>query len=172
MSCCSKIGDILRKVLDSLGPIISIALLCVAAYFLIFAGPGAIAALEGFTFLPASLTTLTLQASTWGYLALGAAVIIDPAFVAETAGTIAKSVGNIAGAVVSGLTGGLVSGLFGGDSFLPALVAGGLIWFFFFRKKDNESDSSTEPKEPDKIEQSPVGQNPVDDGFQEEPMYV
>lgn len=137
MSCCSKIGDILRQIVDALGPILTIALLCVAAYFLIFAAPEALTALSGFTWLPTSLTTLSLQASTWGYLALGAAVVLDPATAAEIVGSVASGVGTIAGTVVTSVVGGVVSGLFGTSTSNLLLIglAGYLLYAYFTREK-------------------------------------
>lgn len=145
MSCCSKLGNIIKKVINALKPILVVALLCVAAYFLILAPAGAVALFEGFTFLPTFVTSLSLQASTWGYLALGAAVMVDPAAVGEIAGNAAKAVGEVAGTVVSAAAGGVAASLFGGSSGWVFAAVGAFLFYKFFLASDDDDEREAEP---------------------------
>lgn len=144
MSCCNKLSDIIKKVISALKPILVVALLCVAAYFLILAPAGAVALFEGFTFLPAFVTSVSLKASTWGYLALGAAVMVDPAAVGEVAGNVAESVGQIAGTVISAAAGGVASSLFGGSSSWILAAAGAFLFYKFFLASDDDEKREAE----------------------------
>lgn len=148
MSCCSKIGDIIKKVINALKPILVVALLCVAAYFLILSPPGALALFEGFTFLPAFVTSLSLQASTWGYLALGAAVMVDPNAVGEIAGNAAEAVGEVAGTVIAGVAGGVASGLFdGSNGWFFAAIGAFLVYKLFIAKDDDKKKKEEDADE-------------------------
>lgn len=148
MSCCGKIAAVLKKVLDALGPILAVALVCFAAYLLVFATPGFIVAMEGFVSLPAFLTGL--EATTWAYIALGTAVIISPETVTEIASEagqfVGKAVSNIAGAVVAGAAGG-VTGFFS-DGLGQGLLYAGLAYLayvFFFKDDDEKEDFPARP---------------------------
>lgn len=141
MSCCSSITDVLKNILKAIAPIVAIALVCFAIYAIFLAGPGALAFLQGVTWLPAGI--VAMEASTLGYLALGAALVVSPETVTEIATSVAKTVGNVAGIVIAGVTGGLVSGLFGGASgttILGYAAVAALAYYFLFKKKDKDSD--------------------------------
>lgn len=142
MSCCSKISEILSKVLKALGPILVIALLAFAA-FALFAGPWFIPALEGFmTFLPSAM--IGLEATTWAYMALGAAVLVDSLTGGEVIGSIAAGIGKVAGSVIAGVAGGLGTGLFGEGGFSKVLVYAGLgVLAYFLLSKDRDEDNVT-----------------------------
>lgn len=159
MGCCSQITDMLKSILSALGPIIAIALVCFAVYFIFLAGPGVLTALAEFTWLPASLTGLTLEAATWGYLALGAAVIISPETVTAIAGTAAKVVGKVAGAVVAGVAGGLVAGATGMSFTSLALWGIGGYLLFTLLTKDKKEPAVTAVSEskrsPDEVDSAP-----------------
>lgn len=144
MSCCSKIGALLKKVLDALGPILTIALLCFSAYLLIVSagtGAGLIASMEGYLALPAAL--VGLSPTTWAFVAIGMAVVISP----TTVGAIASGAGEVVGKVTSGVLsaaskflggalGGLASG--GGGLLTFGLISVGL--YFLFGKKGNDEE--------------------------------
>lgn len=136
MSCCGKIGAVLKKILSKLKPILTVLLLAFAAYMLFFVAPGTMVTLfEGFSWLPAWATTATATASVWGYAALGLALVINPEGVSEVAGSIAGTIGSVAGSVISGAVGGAAAGLLSNPWFgLAAAVA---VWFLFFRKGDD-----------------------------------
>lgn len=149
MSCCSKLGDIIKKVINALKPILVVALLCVAAYFLILAPAGSVALFEGFTFLPTFATSLSLQASTWGYLALGAAVMVDPNAVGEIAGNAAEAVGKVAGTVAAGVAGGVATGLFGGSNgWFFAAIGAFLLYKLFIAKDGDEEEEHADEESP------------------------
>lgn len=133
MACCSKIGEFLKKIVNALRPLLAVVLLCTAAYFAFFTGPGMIAALEGFTFLPAFITAATAPASVWAFAALGAALLIDGETVGEIAGSVASTVGEIAGDVASSVATGVLGGLFGGSTSVTTWLAlAALAYFFIF----------------------------------------
>lgn len=147
MSCCAKILDVLKEVLSSLGPILAIALICFAAYLLVFASPGFVAAMEGFISLPAFLTGL--EASTWAYIAAGAAVVVSPETVTDMASGVGHAVGkvvsNVAGAIIAGAVGG-ASGFFSGGLGQGLLWAGAayLAYVFLVKDKDEAGAPSVE----------------------------
>lgn len=151
MSCCSKIADILKKVLSALGPILAIALVCLAAYFFIWAGPGFITAMEGYLSLPSFL--VGLEPTTWGYIALGMAVVASPETITQVATSAGKFVGkvvsNVAGAILAGVAGG-ASGFFSGGLGQGILFAGlaYLGYKFFIAERKEES------REPPKAERA------------------
>lgn len=133
--CCSKIGQILKKIIQAIKPILQVVLLAAAVYFTWFVAPGSITALNGFTWLPTFFTTMTAANTTWAYAALGMALIIDPENIVEAVGSAAGAVGEAAGAVIAGVSSGLSNGLFGGN-LLPILLGAAAIWFLFIRKDD------------------------------------
>lgn len=141
MSCCSSITDVLKNIIKAIAPIVAIALVCFAVYAIFLAGPGALALLQGVTWLPAGL--VAMEASTVGYLALGAALLVSPETVTEIATTVAKTVGSVAGTVLAGVTGGLVSGLFGGASgttILGYAALAALAYYFLVKRKDDKPE--------------------------------
>lgn len=153
MACCSKIGEFLKKIVNALRPLLAVVLLCTAAYFAFFAGPGMIAALEGFTFLPAFITAATAPASVWAYAALGAAILIDGKTVGELAGSVASTVGEIAGGVATSVATGVLGGLVGGSTSVTTWLAlAALAYFFIFSDsaKDNRRSVSNAFKSDDK----------------------
>lgn len=173
MSCCSKLGDIIKKVINALKPILVVALLCVAAYFLILAPAGSVALFQGYTFLPTFVTSLSLQASTWGYLALGAAVMVDPSAVGEIAGNAAEAVGKVAGTVVAAAAGGVASGLFGGSNgWFFAAIGAFLVYKLFIAKDDDEEEEDAKEKEDAKEESPPSAKSSRDSGAANPPLSL
>lgn len=138
----------MKSILDAIKPILTIALLCFAAYALILAGPGVLPFLKGIAWLPA--TVAGASATTLGYIALGAAIILDPDGVADVAGGVADTIGTVAGAVVSGAVGGLLTGVTGGSSLLGWAALAAAAWFIFFRKKDKDDERKKEGDDSDK----------------------
>lgn len=138
MSCCGKLGEALKKIFNALKPLLAVALLCVSAYFLFLAPAGATvgSVFGGLSWMPTAITTSAISASTAGYLALGAAVLVDSEGVSQLAGTVASSVGKVAGTVVAAAAGGLVSGLSGGNALL--WIIGGLALYFLLTSDDDE----------------------------------
>lgn len=138
MSCCSGLANVLKKVFNALKPLLTVALLCAAAYFLFLAPATATlgSTLGSLSWMPTVIAESTLAASTVGYIALGAAVLVDPEGIGELAGSAAQTIGKVAGSVVAGLAGGVAGGLFGGN-FLGFAALGALAWFLFFRKDDD-----------------------------------
>lgn len=134
---CGKIGELLKKVVNALGPILAIALLAFAAYAIWIVGPAALSSVGWLSWMPASV--LAISGTTAGYIALGASLLLDSDAVGEVVGTIAKKAGEVAGSVAAGLAGGVVSGLTGGD-FLTYAVLGFAAWWFLFRD-DSEDES-------------------------------
>lgn len=146
MACCGKIGEILKKVVSALKPILQVLLLAVAAYVLIFDGGATLMAyLKTISWLPAVLTGLS--ATTLGYLALGMAVLVDPAQAGEWVGDAASAVGEIAGDVIGAAAGGLASGLVSSPLGMLALAAG--VYFLFFsgdrKAKDSPAKANDSP---------------------------
>lgn len=154
MSCCGKIGDVLSSVLNAIKPLLTVALLCFAAYALLWVAPGAtIAWLEGISWLPAAITGAT--ASTLGYIALGATLLLDPEAVVDIAKGIASTVGKVAGAVVAGVTTGLLSGLSSSTLLGYAALALAAYFLFFKNKEDRDvvvktNDNEATPTDPGK----------------------
>lgn len=135
---CGKIGELLKKVVNALGPILAIALLAFAAYAIWIVGPAALSSVGWLSWMPASV--LAISGTTAGYIALGASLLLDSDAVGEVVGDIAEGVGEVAGNVIAGLGGGIASGLAGGN-FLTYALLGFAAWWFLFR--DNRED---EPK--------------------------
>lgn len=144
MSCCSKISEILAKVMKALGPILTIALVAFAA-FCAFAGPWFIPALEGFLgFLPSAM--IGLQATTWAYMALGAAVLVDSFTGGEVLGSIANGIGKVAGKVIAGVVGGVGVGIFGTGGFSTLFLYGSLgLLAYFLLTSDSKDEKKPEP---------------------------
>lgn len=162
MSCCSSITDVLKKVLSAIAPIVAIALVCFAVYALFIAGPGVLGALQGLSWMPAGLAAM--EATTLGYIALGAALIISPETVTEIATSIATTVGKVAGTIATAALGGLAGGLF--DVSSPwglALLAGA---FYYFVLRDKKTDKPAElnvttskPMTPELARPSPISES-------------
>lgn len=149
MSCCGKLGEALKKIFDALKPLLAVALLCVSAYFLFLAPAGATvgSVFGGLSWMPSVITTSTVSATTAGYLALGAAVIVDADGVSELAASAANTVGNIAGNVVAAAAAGASAALFGGNAWLWAL--GALALYFLVigdKKEEGTSKDGSAPK--------------------------
>lgn len=138
MSCCGKLGEALKKIFNALKPLLAVALLCVSAYFLFLAPAGATvgSVFGGLSWMPTAIATSAVSASTAGYLALGAAVLVDSEGVSQLAGSVASTVGKVAGTVVAAAAGGLASGLFGGNAAL--WIIGGLALYFLLKSDDEE----------------------------------
>lgn len=153
MSCCSKIAEMLKKVLSSLGPILAIALLCFAAYLLVVSSGAAaslIAAMEGFVGLPTFL--VGLEATTWAYIAIGLAVVVSPETVTDLASNagsfVGKTVGNIAGAVAAGVVGGATGFASGGlGSVVLYAALGWGAWMLFKQKKEHDKEAREEKRD-------------------------
>lgn len=144
--CCSKITDALKGIMGSIGKIVAIALLCAAVYFTWFAGPGAIQALAGISWLPATLQAASATGPVWGAVALGAAVLIDSETVTEVVTKAGAAIGNAAAGVVAGVASGLASGL-GGSNLLAWVAAAAIAyWFVFVRKSDKRDESTGDTK--------------------------
>lgn len=148
MSCCGKLGEALKKIFNALKPLLAVALLCASAYFLFLAPAGATvgSVFGGLSWMPSVITTSAMSATTAGYLALGAAVIVDADGVAELASSAAKTVGNIAGKVVAAAAAGASAGLFGGNAWLWAL--GALAVYFLVAGDSDEEDTSKDSAVP------------------------
>lgn len=147
MSCCAKLGEIVKKLLNVVKKVLAIVLIAVAVYFFWFAGPEVIAALASFEFLPAVMTTFTASPFVWGTAALGAALLLDGPGIAKIAGKAATSVGKVVGTTVGGLTSGIVGGvsasLFGMTPGALLLLGLAAYWLFF---SDNSKDNRSEVK--------------------------
>lgn len=150
--------DVLKKVLKALGPILTIALLAFAAYMLIFGGPLFMTAIQGFAgILPEVI--VGMEAATWGYIALGAAVVIDLATGGEMIGSIVEGVGKVAGKIIAGAAAGLGVGLFGDGGFGKVAVYAGLgflLYLFLTREKDESPTPTLETqasKPPDEYQE-------------------
>lgn len=145
MSCCNKITDILKGILKAIGPILTIALLAFAAYMIIFEGPLFMSALQGFVgILPEAI--LGLEAATYGYIALGAAVIVDASTGGEMIGSIVTGVAKVAGKIIAGVAGGVATGLFGPGGLSNLLLYGSLgllAYWFIVKRKDDEDPAAT-----------------------------
>lgn len=164
MSCCSSITDVLKSIIKSIAPIVSIALMAFAVYAIFLAGPGVLACLQGISWLPTGI--LTMQASTLGYLALGASLIISPETVTGIANTVATAIGSVAGTVVAGVTGGLASGLLGsGDSSILGYAAlAAVAYFLLTRKRDTEESEAASKPRSGVTSESPLPGNPSSSG--------
>lgn len=133
---CKGISSILKSIVNALKPILTIALLAAAAYFLFIAPAGATLAgtFSGISWMPAVIAESALSVTTAGYIALGAAVVLNPEGVAQVTSSVAEGVGSIAGAVLSGVATGLVQG----SSIGTWALYGALAWFFLFRKDSKD----------------------------------
>lgn len=133
---CKGISSILKSIVNALKPILTIALLAAAAYFLFIAPVGATlgSTFAGVSWMPAVIAESALSVATAGYLALGAAVVLNPEGVAEVASSVANGVGSVAGSILSGVTKGLVKG----SSIGTWALYGALAWFFLFRKDSKD----------------------------------
>lgn len=149
MSCCGKLGEALKKIFNALKPLLAVALLCVSAYFLFLAPAGATvgSVFGGLSWMPSVITTSTISATTAGYLALGAAVIVDADGVSKLAGSVANKVGRIAGKVVAAAAAGAGAGLFGGNAWIWAL--GALALYFLMTGDDEEESTSKDGSAPE-----------------------
>lgn len=133
---CSGISSILKSIVNALKPILTIALLAAAAYFLFIAPAGATLAstFSGISWMPAVIAESSISVVTAGYLALGAAVVLNPEGVAQVVSSVANSVGTVAGSVISGVATGLISG----SNIGTWALYGALAWFFLFRKDSKD----------------------------------
>lgn len=133
---CKGISSILKSIVNALKPILTIALLAAAAYFIFIAPAGATlgSTFAGISWMPAVIAESTLSVATAGYLALGAAVVLDPEGVAAVTSSVANNVGSVAGSILSGVTAGLVSG----SNIGAWVLYGALAWFFLFRKDSKD----------------------------------
>lgn len=153
MSCCDSIIDTLKSVLSAIAPIVAIALMAFAVYAIFLAGPGAFSFLAELAWVPAGVAAM--EASTLGYIALGAALIVSPETVTDIATSVAETVGSVAGTVVTGIAGGLVGGLFGGSGSIIGYAAlAALGYYFFFRKKSPEEEERAALRAEAKAEKS------------------
>lgn len=165
MSCCSKIGEILKSIVKALAPILAVALIAFAVYAIWVVGPAALGSVPALSWMPTAI--LGLSGTTAGYIALGAALLVDSDTVADIGGAIAGGVGQVAGAVIAGVGGGLVSSVTSSDLF-PWLVGGAILWFFWLR------DDGEKGKEDDRKQDNPSAQSPPqpagrDDGKKDDP---
>lgn len=148
MSCCGKLGAALKKIFNALRPLLAVALLCVAAYFLFLAPVGATvgSVFGSISWMPAAISGSAMAATTAGYLALGAAVLVDAEGIGEVVGGAVGTVARTAGAVVAAAAGGALSGLFGGN-FLPLALGAFALYLFFTRKKDKDENEGSDSDE-------------------------
>lgn len=142
MSCCGKIGQVLKKLSKALKKVLVVVLVAFAAWAIFLAAPGTMLPLAKFTWLPAWASGITLSAATWGYIALGAAILIDSSTVTELAGKIGQTIGKAASAVAAGVA-GAAGGFFSGSGLVGIAVVVGF-WYFFLRNdKKEEGESKT-----------------------------
>lgn len=148
MSCCGKLGAALKKIFNALRPLLAVALLCVAAYFLFLAPAGATvgSVFGSVPWMPLAVSGSAMTATTAGYVALGAAVLVDAEGIGGIVGDAAGAVARTAGAVVAAAIGGAASGLFGGD-FLPLALGAFVLYLFFTRKKDEDKSGKSDSDE-------------------------
>lgn len=146
MSCCGKLGAALKKIFNALRPLLAVALLCVAAYFLFLAPVGATvgSVFGSISWMPLAVSGSAMTATTAGYIALGAAVLVDAEGIGEIVGSAVGTVANTAGAVIAAAAGGAASGLFGGN-FLPFALGAFALYLFFTRKKDEDESEKSNP---------------------------
>lgn len=150
MSCCSKIGEVLKSLVKALKPILAVALVAFAAYAVWVVGPATLGSVPALSWMPA--TILGMSGTTAGYIALGAALIVDGDTIANIGGELAEGVGEVAGAVIGGIGAGLVSSVTS-SSFLPLLIGGAIFWFFWLR--DDRKEEKDDRKEGDGKEGNP-----------------
>lgn len=133
---CKGISSILKSIVNALKPILTIALLAAAAYFLFIAPVGATlgSTFAGISWMPAVIAESALSVATAGYLALGAAVVLNPEGVAQVASSVANGVGAVASSIVSGVLKGFASG----SNIGSWALYGALAWFFLFRKDSKD----------------------------------
>jgi hypothetical protein len=144
MSCCSKIGEILKSIVKALKPILAVALLAFAVYAIWVVGPAALKSVAALSWMPTAV--LGMSGTTAGYLALGAALLVDGDAVADIGGELAEGVGEVAGAVIGGIGAGVASSITS-SSLFPWLVGGAILWYFWSRdeeKKDKPSVQSAQ----------------------------
>lgn len=141
---CGKIGELLKKVVNALGPILAIALLAFAAYAIWIVGPAALSSVGWLSWMPASV--LAISGTTAGYIALGASLLLDSDAVGEVVGGIADGLGEVAGNVITGLTGGLLAGLTGGNFLTYALLGFAAWWLFFRDNREDEPETIAQPR--------------------------
>lgn len=137
MSCCSKIGEILKSIVKALKPILAVALLAFAAYAIWVVGPAALGSVPALSWMPAAV--LGMSGTTAGYIALGAALIVDGDTIASIGGELAEGVGEVAGAVIGGIGAGLVSSVTS-SSLFPWLIGGAILWYFWSRDDEKGDD--------------------------------
>lgn len=142
MSCCSKLKEIVKKIIKAIKPLLTIALLAAAAYFFWWSAPGMLTPLAGVSWLPAWATTASASATTWGVAALGAALVINPGGVGDLMGEAAEAVGSVAGRVTTGLAAGVATGVTGALFGMSptALIATGLLLYFFVFSDDSKKN--------------------------------
>lgn len=143
MDCCGKIGDILKSIMNAIRPLLAIALICVAAYFMWWAPTGAWAAFAAnITWMPAFL--VGASNTTLAIVAFGAALVVDSDTVVALAASGARAVGNVIGSVIGAVATGLTGGLFGKDGL--AFLVGGLALYWFLTS-DSEKKQASEAEE-------------------------
>jgi hypothetical protein len=169
MSCCSKIGEILKSIVKALAPILAVALLAFAVYAIWVVGPATLGSVSALSWMPTAV--FGMSGTTAGYIALGAALIVDGDTIADIGGEIAEGVGEVAGAVIGGIGGGLVSSVTS-SSLFPWLVGGAILWYFWSRddeEKDKPSVRSAQ-QEVGRKEDNPKAQpEPQPAGRKEQP---
>ena len=149
MSCCSKIGEILKSIVKALAPILAVALLAFAVYAIWVVGPAVLGSVPALSWMPTAL--LGMSGTTAGYIALGAALLVDGDTIADIGGEIGEGIGGVAGAVIGGIGGGLVSG-FTSSSLLPWLIGGVIFWYFWSRDDEKKEDEKKEERDDEKRE--------------------
>lgn len=157
MSCCSKLKEIVKKILKAIKPLLTIALLAAAAYFLFFAPAGMLTPLSGVSWLPAWAKTASASATTWGVAALGAALVINPDGVSDIMSNAANAVGTVAGKVAGGLAAGVVGGVTAsvfGMSPTALIALAGLLYFFVFSDDAKDNRDAVAAVLPDRTEKS------------------
>lgn len=141
MSCCSKIGEVLKSLVKALKPILAVALVAFAAYAIWVVGPAALSTVPTLSWMPT--TILGMSGTTAGYIALGAALIVDGDTIANIGGELAEGVGEVAGAVIGGIGAGVVSSATS-SPFFSLLVGGAIVWFFWTRREEKKKEKKKE----------------------------
>lgn len=143
MSCCRKIGEVLKSIVKALKPILAVALVAFAAYAVWVVGPATLGSVPALSWMPSAI--LGMSGTTAGYIALGAALIVDGDTIANIGGELAEGVGEVAGAVIGGIGAGAVSSITS-SSLFPWLVGGAIVWFLLKKRKEKEKERKEEER--------------------------
>lgn len=165
MDCCGKLGDIISGIIEAIRPLLAIALVALAIYFMWFASAEFMAYFANITWLPAMITTL--GSTELAVVAFGAALLVDSSTVAAIAQKAASTVGKVVGSVIGAVAGGVTTGLFGPNAVYWLL--GGLALYLLLTSDKKPSSGLGTSALPD---ESPPARLPSTPDFNREPAYV